>query len=141
MLVRAKREKTTGKEETVGGTLTADTSPNSNARSFYFVAHSLFCLPVSLLFPVQTIGLVSFTLPVPHSLDETFATMRPFTYKCPLAMDILASPSRHRISSYRSIPFFPSLLTDFTIPFSSTRLVSLTKAPVIKQVSRLDISR
>lgn len=56
-------------------------------------------------------------------------------------MDILASPSRHRISSYRSSPFFPPLLTDFTILSPSTRLVSLTKAPVIKQVSRLDVSR
>jgi len=105
MLVRAKREKTAKR---------GNSRRNINGRHESKLKRAIVLFPHSSLFarrclfffpPRRSVSLASLCR-FCCSLDETFATMRPFTYKCPLAMDILASPSRHR---YRHI--VPSLFS------------------------------
>lgn len=95
------------KEETVGGTLTADTSPNSNARSFYFLASAFsFYPPVSLLFPAETIGLVSFTLPVPLLSQRDFRNYEAIYIQMPVSNGHFRESLSTSVSSYRFVPFF-----------------------------------
>jgi len=103
MLVRVKREKTAKR----GNSRWNINGGHKSKRTIVLFPRFgiLFLLRQCLLFflPRRSVSLASLCR-FRCSLDETFATMRPFTYKCPLAMDILASPSQHQYR--RSIPFF-----------------------------------
>jgi len=95
MLVRVKREKTAKR----GNSRWNINGGHKSKRTIVLFPRFgiLFLLRQCLLFflPRRSVSLASLCR-FRCSLDETFATMRPFTYKCPLAMDILASPSQHQ---------------------------------------------
>jgi len=121
-------------------TLTTDASPNSNAILLFRRSGLLFLRRRCLLFfpPRRSVSLASLCRLPRSALDDALATMRPFTYKCLLAMDIPASSSRHGYRRTVSpLPFPPSLSSSLFPTHASFRL---QKPPVIKRVSRLDVS-
>lgn len=141
MLVRAKREKTAKRGNSQRNINGRHESKLKRAIVLFPRSSILFLPAVFLLFPAETIGLVSFTLPVPLLSRRDFRNYEAIYIQMPVSNGHSREPLSTSVSSYRSVSFFRLFSPISPFPRSSTRLVSLTKAPVIKQVSRLDVSR
>lgn len=139
---RARNRQKRRKRKKLGGMLTTDESSNRNeterdpppALFFLFPSLSMqpffsVCRPRSL-FHSRRSSLVNFPLLAP--LARTFVTMGPFTCKCLLQTDISSSLFQHWYQRSVSRLLFFSLLVLLFCLFPNARLVSLTKASVIK---------
>ena len=132
MLVRAKREKTAKR----GNSRWNINGGHESKLKRTIVLFPRFGIPFlsrrCLLFFLPRRS-VSLALPVSLLSRRDFRNYEAIYIQMPVSNGFSQVPLDISIVvSFR--PFFPPLFTDFAIFFSSTRLVSLTKASVIKQV-------